>query len=66
MTDSEISNTPEPKMFTILCVDDEPNILSSLSRLFTGKGFQVRTADSGKAGLALLETETVDLELIRK
>ena len=46
---------------TILCVDDEPNILSSLRRLFRGKGFQVRIAEGGKAGLALLETETVDL-----
>jgi DNA-binding NtrC family response regulator len=29
--------------------------------LFRGKGFQVRIAEGGKAGLALLETETVDL-----
>lgn len=46
---------------TILCVDDEPNILSALRRLFRSKGFQVRIAESGKAGLALMETEAVDL-----
>lgn len=46
---------------TILCVDDEPNILSSLRRLLRAKGFQVRLAESGKAGLALLESEPVDL-----
>jgi len=46
---------------TILCVDDEPNILSSLRRLFRTKGFRVLVAESGKAGLAILETEPVDL-----
>lgn len=46
---------------TILCVDDEPNILSSLRRLFRTEGFQVRTAVGGAAGLALLESEPVDL-----
>ncbi|MES2534898.1 MAG: HD domain-containing phosphohydrolase [Pseudomonadota bacterium] len=45
----------------ILCVDDEPNIVSSLRRLFRTRGYQVLTADSGKAGLRLLETESVDL-----
>jgi response regulator RpfG family c-di-GMP phosphodiesterase len=46
---------------TVLCVDDEPNILSALRRLFRGAGLQVRTAVGGAAGLALLETESVDL-----
>ena len=50
--------TPPP---TVLCVDDEPNILSALKRLFRGKGWQTVTAESGQAGLALLETQTVDL-----
>ncbi len=45
----------------ILCVDDEPNILSSLRRLFRAQGYQVLTAESGKDGLKILETETVDL-----
>jgi response regulator RpfG family c-di-GMP phosphodiesterase len=54
-------NTNGTKAPMILCVDDEPNILSSLRRLFRAKGFQVRTAEGGQAGLALLETETVDL-----
>lgn len=61
MTDPDLSSPSDAKVFTILCVDDEPNILSALRRLFRGKGFQVRTAEGGKAGLALLETETVDL-----
>jgi len=59
-TATEIT-TPEPRLPVILCVDDEPNILSSLRRLFRPKGFQILVADSGKAGLAVLEAETVDL-----
>ncbi|MBB5607030.1 MULTISPECIES: HD domain-containing phosphohydrolase [unclassified Janthinobacterium] len=46
---------------TILCVDDEPNILSALRRLLRPHGYRVLTADSGAAGLALLESEAVDL-----
>ncbi|MES2150193.1 MAG: HD domain-containing phosphohydrolase [Pseudomonadota bacterium] len=46
---------------TLLCVDDEPNILSSLRRLFRTKGYRVLTAESGAAGLAVLEQEQVDL-----
>lgn len=45
----------------ILCVDDEPNILSSLRRLFRNKGYKVLTATGGNEGLAVLENETVDL-----
>jgi response regulator RpfG family c-di-GMP phosphodiesterase len=45
----------------ILCVDDEPNILSSLRRLFRARGYRVLTAEGGAAGLALLENEPVDL-----
>lgn len=57
---------PEPdstqtRRTTILCVDDEPSILSALRRLFRAHGFQVLAAESGQAGLALLETEAVDL-----
>ncbi|SFF83289.1 Response regulator c-di-GMP phosphodiesterase, RpfG family, contains REC and HD-GYP domains [Duganella sp. CF458] len=48
-------------MMTILCVDDEPNILSSLRRLFRGKGYEVLTAISGAQGLDLLEQQPVDL-----
>jgi len=53
--------TTENRKPTILCVDDEPSILSALRRLFRTHGFQVLTAESGQAGLAVLEQETVDL-----
>jgi response regulator RpfG family c-di-GMP phosphodiesterase len=62
MTETSVTpDTSQTKLPTILCVDDEPNILSSLRRLFRTKGFQVRVAESGKAGLALLELEAIDL-----
>lgn len=50
-----------PRSVRILCVDDEPNILSSLRRLFRAKGYQVFLAEGGKNGLKLLETEQIDL-----
>ena len=46
---------------TILCVDDEPSILSALRRLFRAKGFQVRVAEGGQAGLDVLASEPIDL-----
>lgn len=47
----------------ILCVDDEPNILASLRRLFRQAGFQVLVAGSGAEALHILETEAADLVL---
>ncbi len=46
---------------TLLCVDDEPNILSALRRLFRARGYRVLTAESGAEGLQVLEQEAVDL-----
>lgn len=46
---------------TILCVDDEPNILSSLRRLFRMQGYHVLTEESGPAGLRALESQPVDV-----
>ena len=45
----------------ILCVDDEPNVLSALSRLFRAHGMTVRVAESGAAGVALLEESAADV-----
>jgi response regulator RpfG family c-di-GMP phosphodiesterase len=55
-TDAVPANKP-----TVLCVDDEPNILSALRRLFRGAGLEVRIANSGAEGLALLQETPVDL-----
>lgn len=46
---------------TILCVDDEPNILASLRRLFRRENYKVLCAGSAAAGVAMLEQEPVDI-----
>ncbi len=48
---------------TLLLVDDEPNILSALKRLFRPLGYRILTAESGDEGLEWLEREPVDLVL---
>ncbi|RCV86268.1 HD domain-containing phosphohydrolase [Billgrantia montanilacus] len=51
---------PAPEA-TLLLVDDEPNILSSLKRVLRGENYRVLTASGGEAALAILEQESVDL-----
>lgn len=46
---------------TLLLVDDEANILSSLKRLFRPSGYRILTAESGAAGLEIMAREAVDL-----
>ena len=48
---------------TVLCVDDESNILNSLRRLLRPAGYRVLTASSGAEALAALETGAVDVVL---
>ena len=50
-----------PTPATLLFVDDESSILSSLKRLFRPQGYRILTAGSGAEGLAVLEKEPVDL-----
>ena len=46
---------------SILLVDDEPGILSSLRRLLRPSGYTIHTAEGGAAGLEILERESIDL-----
>lgn len=46
---------------TLLLVDDEPSILSSLKRLFRRDGYQVLTAASGAEALEVLARQPVDV-----
>lgn len=46
---------------TILCVDDEPSILSSLKRDLRGEDYEVITATSGEEALDLLRKDEVSL-----
>ena len=45
----------------ILCVDDEPTILTSLQRIFRKEDYGVYTATSGKEALSILEENPVEL-----
>jgi diguanylate cyclase (GGDEF)-like protein/PAS domain S-box-containing protein len=42
----QLADTPPEKANTLLIVDDEPNILASLSRLLRREGFNILTANS--------------------
>lgn len=50
---------PHPK--TLLCVDDEPPILSSLRRMLRKEDYRILAAGSGEEGLAVLEHEPVQV-----
>lgn len=56
-----VRSQPEESDVKILCVDDEPNILSALRRTLTSFGYNVIAAKSGQEGLKLLQQEPVQL-----
>ncbi len=45
----------------ILCVDDEPNVLNALKRLFLDEPYTILTAASGQEGLEIIEKENVQI-----
>jgi response regulator RpfG family c-di-GMP phosphodiesterase len=49
--------------WTVLAVDDEPNILAALRRLFRATGWRILTAANGEEALALLAAEPVNVVL---
>src|SRR5690348_4871526 len=51
-------------MPTLLVADDQPDVLEAVRMLARANGFDVRTATSPAAVLALAETESVDVCLI--
>jgi len=48
----------------ILVVDDDPDVLYTVSAILTKEGFEVSTANGGNAALELLKTKTPDLMLL--
>jgi len=48
---------------TLLLVDDEPAVLSSLRRVFRGSGYRILTAEDGEKALSILQREPIDLIL---
>ncbi|HSG02704.1 MAG TPA: HD domain-containing phosphohydrolase [Marinobacterium sp.] len=55
------TNTNSRRQPTILCVDDEPTIISSLKRVLRREDAIVLTALSGEEALEILKRENVDL-----
>lgn len=51
----------DPGRHRILCVDDEPNILSALRRMLSMEGYPVSVAESGQAALNLLVQDKPDV-----
>ncbi len=49
------------RKYRILCVDDEPNILSALRRTLRPAGYKIFIAEGGAAGLEVMEREEIDL-----
>ena len=59
----QLTDTPPEKAQTLLIVDDEPNILTSLSRLLRREGFNILTANSPAAAFEHLAKHPVQVIL---
>jgi len=60
MSDAQVPATSGSPA-TILFVDDEASILSTLKRVFRPAGYLIFTAESGAQGLEILRREAIDL-----
>ena len=47
--------------YTILFVDDEPNVLKALRRIFRQENYRILLAESGAKGLEIIQSETVQV-----
>ncbi len=58
-----IMNDPNSSNRTanLLFVDDEPNVLKSLNRLFRSADYNIHLAENGLAGIEILKNQAIDL-----
>jgi len=49
---------------TLLCIDDEPNVLAVRKMLLESVGYRVLLAESGPIGLKILQREKVDTVIL--
>jgi len=49
---------------TLLCIDDEPNVLAVRKMLLESVGYRVLLAESGPIGLEILQREKVDTVIL--
>ena len=61
--EDEMNQTAEEKKHTILCVDDEDNILKALWRVLRKENYNILRATSAEEGLELLKENEVHLVL---
>jgi response regulator RpfG family c-di-GMP phosphodiesterase len=59
--DRSVESTPDNRQQTVLCVDDEENILSSLRRLLRREPYRLLTTTSGVEALDILSQNEVDI-----
>ncbi len=52
---------PEPSKYQILFVDDEPNVLKSMLRIFRQENYGLLTAHSGEEALSIMDKELVQV-----
>lgn len=58
-----MSVSGEASVTRILAVDDEPQVLNALKRVFRGGNFHIRTASSGKEALTIIKKDGFDILL---
>jgi len=54
-------NPSSEKSTAVLCVDDEPQVLKALKRVFVGSNYRFFPASCARDGLFLLESESIDV-----
>jgi type II secretory ATPase GspE/PulE/Tfp pilus assembly ATPase PilB-like protein/DNA-binding NarL/FixJ family response regulator len=50
-----------PRQYSLLLVDDEPNVLKALQRIFREENYRIHTASDGEEALAVLQREPCQL-----
>ncbi|MGC8874510.1 MAG: GAF domain-containing protein [Chloroflexia bacterium] len=58
------SSQEPPRPFRVLVIDDEPPILSQVRHILARQGYEILTAASGRAGLALFQQQSPDLVIV--
>lgn len=60
-SDNEPVEIEAPKGYQILLVDDEPNVLNALKRVFRQENYTIHTANNGEEALKILSEEKCQL-----
>lgn len=59
------NNTPDrPARLVVLCIDDEPNLLTIRQLVLAAAGYEVIATTDGSSGLALFKEHRVDLVIL--